>query len=82
MKILVNSFIRKIDRIGIIKSRKSCAQSLSAVSKFRRAERLEIALEDKDATLRQRIKESRHLVRGVELKRRKSFDINLFNMAL
>ena len=50
MKILVDSSIRKIDRIGIRRSRKSCAAKLQegwrhAISKFRRAVSLKIAVE-------------------------------------
>ena len=52
VKILVNSFIRKMDRIGMRRSRKSCAARLResgrhAVSKFRRAVSMKIAVEDR-----------------------------------
>ena len=44
--------IRKMDRIGIIRSRKSCAarpweEGSHAVSKFRRAVSMNIAIEDR-----------------------------------
>ena len=58
MKILVNSCTKKVDRIGMRRSRKSCARRLregwtQAVSKIRRAVSMKIAVEiDKDATLR------------------------------
>ena len=47
VKILINSYIRKMDRIGM-RSRKSCAASprdggRHAVSKFRRAVSMKIA---------------------------------------
>ena len=52
MKILVNSCIRKIDRIRMRRSKKSCAVKLRegwrhAVSKFRRAVSMKIAVEDR-----------------------------------
>ena len=50
MKILVNSCIRKLDRIGMRRIRKTCAARLQerhAVSKFRRAVSMKIAAEDR-----------------------------------
>ena len=52
MKILVNSCIRKMDRIEIRRSRKSCAarpqeRARHVVSKFRRAVSMNIAVEDR-----------------------------------
>ena len=52
MKILVISCIRKIDRIGMRRSRKSCAErppyrERHAVIKFRRAVSIKIAGEDR-----------------------------------
>ena len=52
MKILVNSCIRKMDRIGMRRSRKSCAVRPQegwrhAVSKFRRTVTRKIAVEKK-----------------------------------
>ena len=52
VKRLVNSCIRKIDRIGIRRSRKSCAAKPREggrhdVSKFRRAVNMKIAVERK-----------------------------------
>ena len=49
MKILVNSCIRKMDKIGMKRSRKSCASRVEegcrrAVSKFRRAVSMKIAV--------------------------------------
>ena len=50
MKILVNYFNRKMDRIGMRRSRKSCAArpregGRNAVRKFRRAVSMKIAIE-------------------------------------
>ena len=52
MKILVNSSIRKMDRIEMRKSRKSCAArpregERHAFSKFKRAVSMKIAIEDR-----------------------------------
>ena len=52
MKILVNSCIWKMDRIRMRRSRKSCAAKprevrSHAVSKFRRADSMKIAVEDR-----------------------------------
>ena len=52
VNILVNSCIRKMNRIGMIKSRKCCAArpqegGRHAVSKFRRAVSMKIAVEDR-----------------------------------
>ena len=52
MKILVNSFIRKMDKIGIRRSRKVLCSRASGggrhvVSKFRRAVKMKIAVEDR-----------------------------------
>ena len=52
VKILVNSFIRKMDRIRMTRSRKSCATRpwegrRHAVSKFRIAVSMKIAVEDR-----------------------------------
>ena len=52
MKILINSCIRKMDRIGMRRSRKSCAARpwkgrRHVVSKFRRAISMKIAVEDR-----------------------------------
>ena len=52
VKILVNSCIRKMDRIGMRRRRKSSATRLRevlrhAVSKFRRAVSMKIAVEDR-----------------------------------
>ena len=51
MKILVNSCIRKMDRIGMKRRRKSCAARpregvRHAVSKFRREVSMKITVED------------------------------------
>ena len=48
MKILVNSCIRKMDKIGMKRSRKPCTAGgggRHAVSKFRRAVSMKIAVE-------------------------------------
>ena len=52
MKMLVNSCISEVDRIGMRKSRKSCAAwpregGRHAVSKFKRAVTMKIAVEDR-----------------------------------
>ena len=52
MKILVNSCIREMDRIRMRRSRKSCAArpregERHAVSKFRRAVSMKIAVENR-----------------------------------
>ena len=52
MKILVNSCIRKMDRIEMGRSRKSCAarpreEGRHEVNKFRRAVSMKITVEDK-----------------------------------
>lgn len=51
MRILVNSCVREVDRIGVRERRKSCAarpweEGRHAVSKIRRAVGMKIAVED------------------------------------
>ena len=53
MKMLVNSCIRELDRIGVRASSKSCAarpteRGRHAVSKFRRTVSMKIAIEDRE----------------------------------
>ncbi len=55
MKILVNSCIRKVDRIGMRVSVKSCAErpwewGRHAVSKFRRAVTMKITVENSNSS--------------------------------
>ena len=88
LRILVNSCIRRVDRIGVGGRSKSCAarpreQGRDTVSKIRRTVSMQIAVKDaSEATLRRWERSWRQSVRGGELIRRKAFDPILFNRAV
>ena len=76
MKMLVNSCISEVDRIGMRKSRKSCAArpqegGRHAVSKFRRAVTMKIAIENRKRSNIAADIERLKTVRGGELTRQK-----------
>ena len=87
LKILVNSCIREVDRIGVRGRGKSCVerpreQGRHAISKIRTAVSMKIAVKESNrgniAALRKRLK----IVIGEELITRKPFDSTLFNRAV